>query len=100
MNSPLTENQTREAAQEAINFSFYHYGPHAWAVFSLVGLSLAYFSFRRGHPLSIRAAFYPLLGKRADGIAGNAIDIFAVSGTIYGVSLSFGLEATHITVSL
>ena len=100
MNSPLTENQTREAAQEAINFSFYHYGPHAWAVFSLVGLSLAYFSFRRGHPLSIRAAFYPLLGKRADGIAGHAIDIFAVLGTIFGVSVSLGLAASQFTAGL
>src|SRR5690625_6791944 len=99
MNSPLTENQTREAAQEAINFSFYHYVPHAWAVFSLVGLSLAYFSFRRGHPLSIRAAFYPLLGKRADGIAGHAIDIFAVLGTIFGVSVSLGLAASQFTRS-
>ena len=100
MNSPLTEDQTREAAQEAINFSFYHYGPHAWAVFCLVGLSLAYFSYRRGHPLSIRAAFYPLLGKRTDGAAGHAIDIFAVLGTIFGVSVSLGLAATQFTAGL
>ncbi len=100
MNSPLAEDQTREAAQEAINFSFYHYGPHAWGVFSLVGLALAYFSYRRGHPLSIRAAFYPLLGKRTDGAAGHAIDILAVLGTIFGVSVSLGLAASQFTAGL
>ncbi len=97
MNNPLGENETLQAAQEGINFSFYHYGPHAWAVFSLVGLTLAYFSYRRGLPLSIRSAFQPLLGDRIDGPIGHAIDIFAVLGTIFGVSVSLGLAASQFT---
>src|SRR5690606_26230296 len=82
--NPLDRANEVQAAQEAINFAFYHYGLHAWGVFGLVGLTLAFTSFRGGQPLSIRSAFHPLLGDRIQGPLGHAIDIFAVLGTIFG----------------
>lgn len=100
VDNPLGESRTPLAAQEAVHLSIYHYSLHAWAVFGLVGLSLAYFSYRLGAPLSIRAAFRPLLGDRVEGAAGDAIDVFAVLGTIFGVAVSLGLAASQFTAGL
>lgn len=100
VDNPTRANRTIEAAQEAVHLSFYHYGLHAWGVFGLVGLALAYFSFRKGLPLSIRSAFQPLLGDRIDGRWGHAIDIFSVLGTIFGVSVSLGLAASQFSAGL
>ena len=100
VDNPTREDATIEAAQEAVHLSFYHYGLHAWGVFGLVGLALGYFSYRRGLPLSIRSAFQPLLGDRIHGPIGHAIDIFAVLGTIFGVSVSLGLAASQFSAGL
>lgn len=100
IDNPTRTNETVEAAQEAIHLTYYHYGLHAWGVFGLVGLALAYFSFRKGLPLSIRSAFQPLLGARTEGWWGHAIDIFAVLGTIFGISVSLGLAASQFSAGI
>ncbi|OCC23342.1 choline transporter [Croceicoccus estronivorus] len=95
--SPPTGNPgTVEAARQAMMLTFFHWGLHAWAIYIVVGLSLAYFSFRRGLPLTIRSALYPLIGHRIDGPIGHAIDIFAVLGTMFGVATSLGLGVLQV----
>ncbi|HAV48164.1 MAG TPA: choline transporter, partial [Psychrobacter sp.] len=64
---PLGEAETLESAKQAMNLSFLHWGLHAWAIYTIVALSLAYFHFRRGLPLSIRSTLYPILGQRIYG---------------------------------
>ncbi len=93
---PVGEGGTPEAARQAMTLTFFHWGLHAWAIYIVVGLSLAYFSFRRGLPLTIRSALYPLIGQRIFGPIGHAIDIFAVLGTMFGVATSLGLGVLQV----
>ncbi|GGB88367.1 choline transporter [Novosphingobium endophyticum] len=93
---PLGEGGTVEAASHAMVLTFFHWGLHAWAIYIVVGLALAYFSFRRGLPLTVRSALYPLIGKRIYGPIGHAIDIFAVLGTMFGVATSLGLGVLQV----
>ena len=93
---PMGEGGTADAARQAMTLTFFHWGLHAWAIYIVVGLSLAYFSFRRGLPLTIRSALYPLIGKRIYGPIGHAIDIFAVLGTMFGVATSLGLGVLQV----
>lgn len=93
---PVGEGGTAEAARQAMTLTFFHWGLHAWAIYIVVGLSLAYFSFRRGLPLTIRSALYPLIGQRIFGPIGHAIDIFAVLGTMFGVATSLGLGVLQV----
>ena len=100
-NSPPTEVAgTAAAAQEAMNFTFLHWGFHAWAVYALVGLSLAYFTYSRGLPLTIRSIFYPFLGDRIYGRIGDVIDIFAVLATLFGLATSLGFGVQQIASGL
>ena len=94
--NPMNMQSQAAQAQVALNFPLYHYGLHAWGVFGLAGLALAYFSFRRGMPLRIRSAFYPLLGERIHGPLGHAIDIFTVLGTVFGVAVTLGLAGSQV----
>ena len=91
---------TPRAAERAMDLSFLHWGFHAWAIYALVGLSLAYFCFNRGLPLTVRSAFYPILGKRINGPLGNLIDILAVVATLFGVATSLGLGVAQINAGL
>lgn len=93
---PLGEGRTISAAREALPLTFFHWGLHAWAVYIVVGLALAYFAFRRGLPLTIRSALYPLIGSRIHGPMGHAIDVFAVLGTMFGVATSLGLGVLQV----
>lgn len=97
---PVGEGHTAEAAREAMRITFFHWGMHAWAIYIIVGLSLAYFSFRHNLPLTIRSAFYPILGERIYGPLGNLVDIFAVLGTMFGVATSLGLGVMQINAGL
>ena len=90
----------RTGAQTALNLTFFHWGVHPWAVYSLLGVTLAYFGFRRNQPLTLRSAFYPLLGERVHGTAGNIIDIVAVVGTLFGVATSLGLGVIQVNRGL
>lgn len=93
---PVGAGGTADAARQAMTLTFFHWGLHAWAIYIVVGLSLAYFSFRRGLPLTIRSALYPLIGQRIYGPIGHAIDIFAVLGTMFGVATSLGLGVLQV----
>ncbi|WP_262503961.1 BCCT family transporter [Sphingosinithalassobacter sp. CS137] len=93
---PVGEGRTLDAARQAMMLTFFHWGLHAWAIYIVVGLALAYFAFRRGLPLAIRSALYPLIGKRIHGPIGHAIDIFAVLGTMFGVATSLGLGVLQV----
>nr|WP_281252556.1 BCCT family transporter [Sphingomonas dokdonensis] len=97
---PEAESGTISAAREAMAITFHHYGVHAWAIYALVGLSLAYFTFRRDMPLTLRSGLSPILGKRINGPIGDAIDIFAVCGTVFGVATSLGLGVSQMTAGL
>lgn len=93
---PTGDPETVQAARTAMEISYFHWGLHAWAVYAVIGLSLAYFSFRHGLPLTMRSALYPIIGERIYGPIGNAVDIFAVIGTIFGVATSLGLGVLQI----
>lgn len=100
LSPPMAEGGSAEAAKEAMRFTFLHWGFHAWAVYALVGLSLAYFTYSRGLPLTIRSIFYPYLGDRIYGRIGDAIDIFAVIATLFGLATSLGMGVQQIAAGL
>lgn len=100
MAPPMAEPETMEAAKQAMNISFLHWGLHAWAIYTIVALSLAYFHFRRGLPLSIRSTLYPILGQKIYGRWGHTVDILAVFGTMFGVVTSLGLGVMQINSGL
>lgn len=97
---PVGEGGTTAAAREAMSITFFHWGVHAWAIYAVVGLSLAYFGFRHNLPLTIRSALYPLIGERIYGPIGHAVDIFAVLGTMFGIATSLGFGVLQINAGL
>ncbi len=98
--NPLVEPGTTEAARKAMDITFLHWGLHPWGMYTLVALSLAFFSFNKGLPLSIRTAFYPLFGEKIHGGIGNAIDIMATVATLFGVATSLGLGVQQVNAGL
>jgi len=100
--NPFTSSDDADSdrAHAALRLTYFHWGLHAWGVFALMGLTLAYFSFRHGLPMTLRTTLYPVLGDRIYGPAGHAVDIFAVFGTVAGVATSLGLGAQQIVVGL
>jgi len=99
-NPPIGDGSTALAAERAIPLTLFHWGIHAWAIYVLMGLSIAYFSYRRKLPLAIRSCFYPLLGERVHGWAGHLIDIVCVFGTLFGLATSLGLGAMQVSAGL
>ncbi|MBA4805454.1 MAG: BCCT family transporter [Brevundimonas sp.] len=97
---PDVEPRTFDAAREAMVITFFHYGVHAWAIYALVGLSLAYFAWRKGLPLTLRSGLFPLLGRRIHGPLGDAVDIFAIWGTVFGIATSLGFGVAQINSGL
>ncbi|HHF2880237.1 TPA: BCCT family transporter [Vibrio diabolicus] len=92
--TPLgVEANTPEAARLALGATMFHWGLHPWAIYGVVALSLAFFAYNKGLPLSMRSIFYPLLGDRAWGWAGHIVDILAVLATLFGLATSLGLGA-------
>src|ERR671911_1151807 len=99
MSSPpagTAEAGTRGAAQVAMEYSYFHWAFHPWAIYAIMGLALAYFVFRKGMPNLISTAFYPLLGDRVYGPIGKTIDILAIFATLFGSATSLGLGALQI----
>ena len=84
---------TPEAAKLALGATMFHWGLHPWAIYGVVALSLAFFAYNKGLPLSIRSIFYPILGDRTWGWAGHIVDILAVIATLFGLATSLGLGA-------
>ncbi|RPD44293.1 BCCT family transporter [Hymenobacter sediminis] len=97
---PLGEPGTPAAARQAMNFTFLHWGLHAWAIYALVALALAFFTYNRQLPLTVRSAFYPFLGERIHGISGDVIDILAVIATLFGLATSLGLGVKQVAAGL
>ncbi len=97
---PTGEGGTPAAAGNAMRYAFFHWGVHAWAIYIVVGLSLAFFAFRQGLPLAIRSAFHPLIGDRIHGPIGHTVDILAVVGTLFGVATSLGLGVMQVNAGL
>ncbi|MFO8141779.1 MAG: BCCT family transporter [Marinobacter sp.] len=97
---PAGAAETVDAAKQAMQIAFFHWGFHIWAIYGLVGLVLAYFSFRHGLPMSIRSALYPLIGEKIYGPIGHAVDVFAILGTMFGIATTLGLSVTQINAGI
>ncbi len=89
-----------QSSQVAMGLTYFHWGIHPWGIYALVGLSLAFFSYNRGLPLTIRSIFYPLLGERIYGFWGNLIDILSVMATLFGLATSLGLGVQQVSAGL
>ncbi|MGO1528091.1 MAG: BCCT family transporter, partial [Senegalia sp. (in: firmicutes)] len=89
-----------QAVQAAMATTFFHWGIHPWAIYSLVGLALAFFAYNRGLPLTIRSVFYPIIGNKIYGFWGNLIDILSVLATLTGLATSLGLGVSQINAGL
>jgi choline/glycine/proline betaine transport protein len=100
LSPPTAQTGTVEAAQEAMKTTFFHWGLHAWAIYALVALTLAYFSYRHDLPLTLRSSLFPLIGDKIYGWRGDLVDIFAVIGTLFGVATSLGVGVLQINAGL
>ena len=100
LSPPLGEPGTVEAAREAMKLTFFHWGLHAWAIYAIVALILAFFGYRHNLPLTLRSALYPMIGDRIYGIPGHAIDVFAILGTIFGVATALGYGVLQVNSGL
>lgn len=100
LSPPVGDGGSVEAAREAMKLTFFHWGLHAWAVYAIVALILAFFSYRHGLPLTLRSALYPLIGDKIYGPIGHAVDIFAVIGTVFGVATSLGYGVLQVNSGL
>ncbi|EKU99466.1 choline/carnitine/betaine transport [Leptolyngbya sp. PCC 7375] len=90
------EPLSQDAAQQALGITFFHWGLHAWGIYAIVGLSLGFFAYTWGLPLTIRSVFYPILGDRIYGWGGNVIDILAVASTLFGLATSLGFGVQQV----
>lgn len=100
LSPPVGTPETVAAAKEAMRLTFFHWGLHAWAIYAIVALILAFFSYRHGLPLTLRSALYPIIGDRIYGPIGHAVDIFAVIGTVFGVATSLGYGVLQVNAGL
>jgi len=92
--------KTPEAAKLALGATMFHWGLHPWAIYGVVGLSLAFFNYNKGMPLTIRSGFYPLFKDHVWGWFGHVIDIIAVLATLFGLATSLGFGATQAASGL
>ncbi|WP_017555584.1 choline BCCT transporter BetT [Nocardiopsis baichengensis] len=97
---PEGDAETVEAARQAVVWSLFHYGVTGWAMYALMGMALGYFAFRYNLPLAIRSALYPLIGKRIHGRVGDAVDLAAIIGTVFGISVSLGIGVVQLNYGL
>ncbi|CAN5752207.1 glycine betaine transporter OpuD [soil metagenome] len=96
----MAEAGTSEAGELGLQYSFFHWGLHPWATYSVIAMAIAYANFRKDRGGLISSVFYPLLGDRVDGPIGKAIDILALVATLFGVSVSLGLGALQVNGGL
>ncbi|MDQ3716177.1 MAG: choline BCCT transporter BetT [Actinomycetota bacterium] len=97
---PTGRGETVDAARDATVWTLFHYGVSGWAMYSLMGIALAYFAYRMNLPLAIRSSLYPIFGKRVNGPLGHGVDIAAVLGTIFGVATSLGIGVVQLNFGL
>ncbi|MGX1307693.1 BCCT family betaine/carnitine transporter [Amorphus suaedae] len=89
-----------EARRLAMAATIFHWGLHPWAIYAIVGLSLAIFAYNKGLPLSVRSMFYPIFGERVWGWVGHVIDTLAVFATLFGLATSLGIGAQQANAGL
>lgn len=87
-------------AKDAQLYTFFHWGIHAWSIYAVVGLSLAYFSYRYRLPLSLRSCFYPIFKDKIEGRAGDIVDMFALCSTFFGITTTLGFGVMQLTAGL
>ena len=97
---PGTGEGAAERARAATDVTYLHWGLHAWGIYVVVGLAMAYAIHRKGRPVSIRWALEPLLGDRVKGALGDVIDVIAVIGTLFGVATSLGFGVSQVAAGL
>ncbi|MDI6024260.1 BCCT family transporter [Leucobacter sp. UT-8R-CII-1-4] len=97
---PGWEGSQAELAGLAMAQTFVHWGLHPWAIYAVIGLSVAYAIHRRGRPVSIRWSLEPLFGNRVKGWVGDLIDVLAIFGTVFGVATSLGLGVQQISAGM
>ncbi len=99
--TPLgVEAYSEEAKKIALGATMFHWGLHPWSIYAVVALAMAFFTYNKGLPLSIRSVFYPLLGDKTWGWFGHIIDILAVLATLFGLATSLGLGAQQAASGL
>ncbi|QFU09175.1 Glycine betaine transporter OpuD [Rhodobacteraceae bacterium THAF1] len=96
----VNPDMVADARAHGLAATIFHWGLHPWAIYAVVALSLALFTYNKGLPLSIRSAFYPLLGDKVWGWPGHVIDIIAVFATLFGLTTSLGLGAQQATAGM
>lgn len=97
---PIPAINQAEKAQNAMTYTLLHWGLHAWSIYALVGLALAFFTYNKGLPLTIRSVFYPLFGDKIHGIFGDIIDVIAVVATLFGLATSLGFGVQQVAAGL
>ncbi|MGW2121348.1 choline BCCT transporter BetT [Streptomyces sp. NPDC001758] len=97
---PQGDPETLEAAREAVVWTLFHYGITGWGMYALMGMALGYFSFRYRLPLAIRSALYPLIGRRIHGRIGDAVDLAAIIGTVFGIGVTLGIGVVQLNYGL
>ena len=99
-NPPLPVDNPIEQAQQAMLYTFLHWGLHGWGPYVIIGLALAYFTFNKGLPLTVRSLFHPLIGKQIYRWPGNAIDVLAVVSTLFGLATTLGIGVQQVAAGL
>ncbi len=97
---PTGEGGTVESAEKSMQYTFLHWGLHAWGIYALVAMGLAFFSFNKKLPLTISSVFQPMIGERIHGGLGKSINVLAVIATLFGISTSLGLGVQQINAGL
>ena len=100
INPPDAEPRSIEAARDSMEITFLHWGLHAWGIYALVGMALAFFTFNKKLPLTISSVFYPLLGEKVNGPWGKVINVLAVVATLFGLATSLGMGVQQVSAGL
>lgn len=100
VSTPNAPAGSQEALADAFRFTFFHWGIHAWAVYALIGLALAYFGFRKQEKYLLSVTFKPLLGKKTEGWIGKTVDVITIVATVIGVATTLGFGASQINGGL
>lgn len=98
--NPFTKGLTDEAASMAMQISYFHWGLHAWSIYCLAALAIAYFSFRKGLPFSLRSILHPIIGDRIYGPVGHIVDILVIIITTFGISQTLAIGVLQINAGL
>ncbi|USK59852.1 glycine betaine uptake BCCT transporter [Peribacillus asahii] len=97
---PYGKAYTIDAANTAMKYTFFHWGLHPWAIYTVIGLALAFFQYNKRLPAAISSAFHPILGDRIHGPIGKTIDILSIFATVFGIATSLGLGAMQVTAGM